>query len=78
MIQNMRLTATIATKSPIKGRSTDRKPTGLFSQTHTSNQLDTGRTSRAIKHPAGLARHDSARQPRVNQENAVVIPHAGQ
>ena len=78
MIQNARVAETIATKSPIRGRSTDRKPTGLLSQTHTNNQLETGIINRAIKHPIGLARHDWPRQPRVNQANAVVIPHVGQ
>jgi hypothetical protein len=76
--QNARLMTTIDTSNPIMGLLSDRKPTGLFSQEQRTNQTIRGTESRAIMHPAGLACHDWARQPRVNQANEVVIPQVGQ
>ena len=78
MNQNARLAETIASRSPIKGRSIDRKPRGLLSQTQANSQVETGTIRKAIRHPAGLARHDAPSEPRVNQANAVVIPQVGQ
>jgi hypothetical protein len=78
MSQNARLARTIAKRSPMRGRSIDRKPTGLPSHTQTKSQVETGPIRKAIKLPAGLARHDAPSEPRVNQANAVVIPQVGQ
>ena len=58
MNQNARLAATIDTSRPMRGSSTERKPTGLLDQEQSINQDATGVTSRAIRHPAGLARQD--------------------
>src|SRR5205823_170309 len=55
MNQNARLAATIDTSNPISVLSMDRKPTGFLNQEHRISQTTTGTTSRAIKHPAGLA-----------------------
>jgi hypothetical protein len=78
MSQNARLAETIAISSPKSGRPIDRKPIDLPSQAQEKSQIETGTIKRAIRHPAGLARHDALHEPRMNQANAVVIPQVGQ
>ena len=56
----------------------DRKPTGCLYHAQSTSQHETGKVSRAIKQPGGLARHAWATRPRENQANDVVIPHEGQ
>jgi hypothetical protein len=60
------------------GPDKDRNPTGSFRTALATNQAINGTASRANTHPAGFARHDRSTRPRVNQANAVVMPHVGQ
>ena len=75
--QHATLRTTAPTSKTTSGLESDEKPAGSFATALHTNQAMSGTVSRASTHPAGFACHDRSIRPRVNQANAVVIPHVG-